>query len=506
VTDAPLIQALERDGSANPTPRTFSDKLASEASLLWSGVKLGAASEVRKFREDFGKEVLASLAFGTALAVSAARGNAPSKILNFALKGSLAVDLSRRGIETSMAMTSNWSHPERVEADRASVAHALGAGLVDYSVMGLTAFAGMRKVGSLAKDSTSLRNSDFQSAAAPDKVNIPMLGTNLFKAERPIVRTTDKNSELANLYQSQVPSTVKIETSRFDGGQHWLSSGSGFFADSEGLVVTNYHVVQGAKQIEINSSTGELALGQLLARDRKADLAVLKAIGTEPGQTYPAAMLGDSLKVDKATKFYAIGYPDGIDIPVVSEGVGISRVHTRFITGGSSRAIEIDRQHRNYERRIAGLLADASVLPGSSGSGMRDADGKIIGVVSFRLSGTQTGGVSVGHVRAMVDAVKDNQSAGGILDVKTSADASGHVSVVSIRDLSRLDLARRINLRYVSSLVANKEVGTVSSGRSSLLDSKVLLSAALVSSSNFLIDAIGTMGEKSFHELPSSRR
>jgi serine protease Do len=118
--------------------------------------------------------------------------------------------------------------------------------------------------------------------------------------------------------------------------------GSGFFIDSTGRLVTNYHVIKDASSAFVTTSDGGLylVLG-LLAVDEKHDLAILAANGSN----FPFISLGNSDKVSVGQRVYAIGSPLGLENTVSDGIVSAFRVidAVRFIqtTSGSGGIIEM---------------------------------------------------------------------------------------------------------------------------------------------------------------------
>ena len=147
--------------------------------------------------------------------------------------------------------------------------------------------------------------------------------------------------------------------------------GSGFIIDSAGIIVTNNHVIEGADEITVIMSDQTEFTAELLGRDPKADLAVLKI---EPGQTKLTAVeWGDSDLMRVGDWSIAIGNPLGLGGTVTA---GIISAISRDLRGSSPY--------------VKFLQTDASINRGNSGGPLFNVEGKVIGINTAIIS--QTGG------------------------------------------------------------------------------------------------------------------
>ncbi|HBA89903.1 MAG TPA: peptidase [Geobacter sp.] len=138
------------------------------------------------------------------------------------------------------------------------------------------------------------------------------------------------------------------------------SLGSGFIVNKEGYIVTNDHVVRDAETIQVKLSNESVYTGKVIGSDPKTDIAVIKINAKEP---LPAAVLGDSNKLQVGQWAIAIGNPFGLDRTVT---VGVISA-----TGRSNMGIE------TYEDFIQ---TDASINPGNSGGPLLNVYGEVIGI------------------------------------------------------------------------------------------------------------------------------
>jgi serine protease Do len=159
--------------------------------------------------------------------------------------------------------------------------------------------------------------------------------------------------------------------------------GSGVIVDTDGLVLTNEHVVREAQKVSITLSDGRQFPAEVLGSSPAYDLAVLRV----KGGRLPAAPLGHSDDLVVGEWAIAIGNPFGNLLestePTVTAGV-ISATN-RDIKGGAT-------QTGVYKHMIQ---TDAAINPGNSGGALVNADGDVIGINTFILSGSG-GSVGIG--------------------------------------------------------------------------------------------------------------
>jgi 2-alkenal reductase len=157
---------------------------------------------------------------------------------------------------------------------------------------------------------------------------------------------------LVNLYDQVSPGVVSIQVySQFGGGL-----GSGFVIDKEGHIVTNYHVVEGAEEVEVHFQSGLKVFGEVIGEDLDSDLAVIQ-VDVDPNALYPLT-LGDSDRVLVGQTVIAIGNP-----------YGLSGTMTTGIVSARGRTLESIRQTESGSYFSAGDLiqTDATINPGNSG-------------------------------------------------------------------------------------------------------------------------------------------
>jgi len=137
------------------------------------------------------------------------------------------------------------------------------------------------------------------------------------------------------------------------------SLGSGFIIDREGYIITNNHVVEGATEIRVRLSTEKEFEAEVVGRDQKTDLALIKI---KSFQDLPVEELGDSDRVEIGEWVMAIGNPFGLSHTVT---VGIVSAKGRVIGSGP------------YDDFIQ---TDASINPGNSGGPLFNMNGEVVGI------------------------------------------------------------------------------------------------------------------------------
>ena len=157
-------------------------------------------------------------------------------------------------------------------------------------------------------------------------------------------------------------------------------TGSGFVVDPSGTIVTNLHVIRGATAVAVKFPGGDVYdVARVRAYDERKDLAVLQI----PGFGLPGAELGDSDSVRQGDPVVLYGNPLGL------EG---------SLTSGVVSGL------RSVDSGMKVIQTDASANPGNSGGPLLDAKGRVVGVLSFKLSGTEglNFAIPINYVRGLL--------------------------------------------------------------------------------------------------------
>ncbi|UCE66529.1 MAG: trypsin-like peptidase domain-containing protein [Candidatus Zixiibacteriota bacterium] len=153
-----------------------------------------------------------------------------------------------------------------------------------------------------------------------------------------------------------------------------LSQGSGVVINPEGYILTNDHVVGGAKEIRVTLVDGREFPGRLVGTDPVTDLAVVKII-SDSANHFPNGVLGDSDDLIIGEWAIAIGNPFGylLDDPKPTVTVGV--------ISAINRDIKLERGQTAVYRNM--IQTDASINPGNSGGPLVNALGEVIGINTF---------------------------------------------------------------------------------------------------------------------------
>lgn len=197
----------------------------------------------------------------------------------------------------------------------------------------------------------------------------------LAKNEDPIIR--QRSNEILPeekigilIYQKRNRSIVNVDTVMVRQGpfpfseQQGEGRGSGIVLTKDGVILTNFHVVEDATTVTITLFTGEAYSAAIIGKDPNTDIALLKISAPEK-DLFPVEF-GDSSQILIGQVVYAIGNPFGID-----------RTLTRGIVSNLNRTIDSPQMFR----QIKGVIQiDAAINPGNSGGALFDSRGRMIGM------------------------------------------------------------------------------------------------------------------------------
>ncbi|MGB6300258.1 MAG: HhoA/HhoB/HtrA family serine endopeptidase [Rivularia sp. (in: cyanobacteria)] len=240
------------------------------------------------------------------------------------------------------------------------------------------------------------RTTERTAQAQPKNDNVAKI------APPPIFRESRDPNFVVSVVQEVGPAVVRIDTSRtvtsrvpdefndpffrrfFGGGRvpqprerEQRGNGSGFIISSNGEILTNAHVVDGADQVTVELKDGRKFNGQVLGEDPVTDVAVIKI----DADKLPVVTLGDSEKLQPGEAVIAIGNPLGLNYTVTS---GIISA-----TGRSSSDIGAS------DKRVDYIQTDAAINPGNSGGPLLSARGKVIGMNTAIIRGAQGLGFAI---------------------------------------------------------------------------------------------------------------
>ena len=167
------------------------------------------------------------------------------------------------------------------------------------------------------------------------------------------------NAWIPDVVEATEPSIVNVSVRRADGN----GTGTGIVFDSDGSIITNWHVVEGAEEIEVTMHNGRIYEAMLLREDSSIDLAVLRL---EEGNLTPATF-GNSDALRVGEDVVSIGHAFGL-----SGGPSVSR----GVVSALDRTVA-DRDGNIFEGLIQ---TDAAINLGSSGGALVNSSGEVIGI------------------------------------------------------------------------------------------------------------------------------
>ncbi len=179
--------------------------------------------------------------------------------------------------------------------------------------------------------------------------------------------------DITTMYKKYGAGVVRVE--------HSTGLGSGFVIDSEGHILTNAHVVDGAKgEITVSFSNEERVVAKVIGIDNATDVALLKV--DLPASALTVIPLGDSATQQVGDPVVAIGNPFGQD---------------RTVTSGIISAVARSIQAPNGFMIDGAIQTDASINQGNSGGPLLNMQGQVIGINSqIDTGGTGDGNVGIG--------------------------------------------------------------------------------------------------------------
>jgi S1-C subfamily serine protease len=246
----------------------------------------------------------------------------------------------------------------------------------------------------------------------------------------------ESGGTIGEIYEDVSPGVVQITSevvseSPFGGAQRGESLGSGFVIDKQGHIVTNFHVVDGARQVYVNFSQDNRIEAEVVGADPSTDLALLKIDASERALT--PLRLGDSEAVRVGDEVVAIGNP-----------FGFSRTATAGIVSALQRQIEAPDRTFTIDKVIQ---TDAPINQGNSGGPLLNAAGEVIGVNTQIYTGGGSGNVGIGF------AVPSNTVREVVDDLMEDGRADHAYLGVTMSDISE-ELAEQFNLPANGALIA----------------------------------------------------
>lgn len=217
--------------------------------------------------------------------------------------------------------------------------------------------------------------------------------------QKPEVEKVSSNkivSDQSDVAKNASKSVVEIRTEsvmrdNYFGNYTSEGAGSGVIASEDGYIITNYHVIEGAKKITVTLPNGKQYEARFVNGSEQDDIALLKI----DAEDLDAVRFGDSDNLLVGEKVLAIGNPLGELGGSVTQG----------IISSTSRDIQVEGKMMQL------LQTDAAINPGNSGGGLFNMNGELIGIVTAKKGGTNVEGLGFAipstHVRDLVDKMID---------------------------------------------------------------------------------------------------
>jgi len=233
-----------------------------------------------------------------------------------------------------------------------------------------------------------------------------------------------------------------------DGGELPMQQGegSGFVVSADGLLLTNFHVVNGAEGIHVVFSDGRKADATVVGGDPDIDVALLQLGGDGP---WPFVALGDSESLEVGDWVVAMG-----------NGLGLGTTATLGIVSGKGRVLG-----HSVLGREDFIQTDAAINQGNSGGPLFDLDGEVVGISSAIIQGANTVGFAIPS-NLVASVLDDLQSTGRV------ARGFLGVSPQNLDDEVRAALGIKASVEGV--LVADVTEGTPAA-KAGMLDEDVIL-------------------------------
>ncbi|MEV4258516.1 trypsin-like peptidase domain-containing protein, partial [Spirillospora sp. NPDC049652] len=215
--------------------------------------------------------------------------------------------------------------------------------------------------------------------------------------------STKGDATTAQVAKAVQPSVVSVRIVASSGE----GTGSGVILRADGTILTNAHVVSGARQVTVKFSDSRTAPAKVLGVDSQHDIAVIQARGASGLRP---AVLGDSAKLAVGDPVLAVGSPLGLDGSVTSGIVSALGRSIQEGDGGGEQDPQPFMQGRDTAQERTTVIrnaiqTDAAINPGNSGGALVNGAGQVIGVnTAIATSGDGSGSIGVGFAIPINDA------------------------------------------------------------------------------------------------------
>ena len=216
-----------------------------------------------------------------------------------------------------------------------------------------------------------------------------------------------ESTSIAAIVQKVTPAVVSIISESYSSSSYSYyggtvqSAGTGMIVREDGYIVTNKHVIEGARNIQVVTADGDTYDNvQIVGQDPLNDVAYLKI---EDASGLPTINLGDSKTIAVGQPVLAIGNALGAYQNTVTQG----------IVSGTGRSVEAgDSDGNNVETLIDMIQTDAAINPGNSGGPLVNANGDVIGINTAVADANGMGfSIPISAVKGMLNNIIDNGKA-----------------------------------------------------------------------------------------------
>ena len=258
------------------------------------------------------------------------------------------------------------SKKQKAPKGRLSVGAVAAVVAICMVFSGGAAFGGTYLANSLNENAALTPNSVSSSSGSPSVI---------FQSYDNENKTAGTYEQVANAVTPTVveivTESISTDTSFWGGGYVTSGAGSGVIISSDGLIITNNHVVDGANTITVTTKDGTEYQAELIGADSDSDIAVIKIDATD----LPFALVGDSDTLKVGQEVVAVGNPLGELGGTVTNG----------IISALSRDVNIEGTEMTL------IQTNAAVNPGNSGGGLFNMYGELIGIVNAKSTTTSSG-------------------------------------------------------------------------------------------------------------------
>jgi S1-C subfamily serine protease len=172
------------------------------------------------------------------------------------------------------------------------------------------------------------------------------------------------SDSFSGIISDVIDATVSVNTN--------VGQGSGAIISEDGYVVTNYHVIKGARRASVTSYSGDVYGIRLIGYDATNDIAVLELVSNE---SFDYFIFGNSDNIEIGQKVVALGNP-----------LGLSFTATEGIISSPSRVAQDGLTY---------IQTDVTLNPGNSGGPIIDSNGRLIGIANFKVAGYEGLGFAI---------------------------------------------------------------------------------------------------------------